>query len=326
MKLAWVMCLGLAAIAVANAREEKKPALKKPSSVNKATNAVAKKDREKKSSAEEDAKEKKPEDSALEALLIAKPKYVERRPDSFLNDPQGLLGVGEREERSAFLNYHAGDSAIDLYVYLYQTDQEIPKDWYDAGWVDKIFNRDRQAVVVFYHVGKPQRSEMRVTRKLAEKVSLPERNRAIENAVMQALKKTDNAGQLEAFLVQMSIRIYWMERIMRGEHQDGSTVSAQDKPTALKSEAKGHEKIRLLWEKISPFVTPAVVTLVSVLMFWMAVIIARRRARYRFPEFEVEPRLGGPHAAGVGAVISFGRAAPSPAFQREQLPEYLRRM
>ena len=53
--------------------------------------------------------------------------------------------------------------------------------------------------------------------------------------------------------------------------------------------------------------------------------VLRRRARYRFPEFEVEPRLGGPHAAGVGAVISFGRAAPSPAFQREQMPEYLRR-
>ena len=30
-------------------------------------------------------------------------------------------------------------------------------------------------------------------------------------------------------------------------------------------------------------------------------------------------------ALGVGAVISFGRAAPSPAFQREQLPDYLRR-
>ena len=52
----------------------------------------------------------------------------------------------------------------------------------------------------------------------------------------------------------------------------------------------------------------------------------RRRARYQFPEFDVEPRLGGAHAAGVGAVISFASAAVTPASQRDQVPDYLRRM
>jgi hypothetical protein len=51
----------------------------------------------------------------------------------------------------------------------------------------------------------------------------------------------------------------------------------------------------------------------------------KRRARYRFPDFEVEPRLGGAHAAGVGAVISFASAAVPPASQRDQMPDYLRR-
>ena len=51
----------------------------------------------------------------------------------------------------------------------------------------------------------------------------------------------------------------------------------------------------------------------------------RHRARYRFPDFEVEPRLGGSHAAGVGAVISFASAAVPPASQRDQVPDYLRR-
>jgi hypothetical protein len=51
----------------------------------------------------------------------------------------------------------------------------------------------------------------------------------------------------------------------------------------------------------------------------------RRRARYRFPELDVEPRLGGAHAAGVGAVISFASAALPPASQRDQVPDYLRR-
>jgi hypothetical protein len=54
--------------------------------------------------------------------------------------------------------------------------------------------------------------------------------------------------------------------------------------------------------------------------FWL-----QRRARYRFPDFEVEPRLGGAHAAGVGAVISFASASVPPASQRDQVPDYLRR-
>ena len=51
----------------------------------------------------------------------------------------------------------------------------------------------------------------------------------------------------------------------------------------------------------------------------------RVRARYRFPQSEVEPRLGGNHAAGIGAVISFANPAIPPATQRNQVPDYMRR-
>ena len=51
----------------------------------------------------------------------------------------------------------------------------------------------------------------------------------------------------------------------------------------------------------------------------------RRRATYRFPELFVEPRLGGQHAAGLGAVIAFASADLPPASQRRQVAGYLRR-
>jgi hypothetical protein len=54
--------------------------------------------------------------------------------------------------------------------------------------------------------------------------------------------------------------------------------------------------------------------------FWL-----KRRTRHLFPDFEVEPRLGGAHAAGVGAVISFASATVPPATQRDAMPDYLRR-
>ena len=300
-----IIVLALAAAPVASAREPLK---------SKRENAAQQKT------------QNKPEDKpAADPLLDAKAAYVDKRPENFLVDPQLLLGVGEREERLTFLNYHAGDSAIDLFVYLYRAGQKPPQEWHDDHWADKIFGDSRPAVVVFYHVGTPQESTMRVTRQLAEKVSLPERGRALEDAVMAALKKPDRASQLEAFLVQMSIRIYWMERAMGGEKKEAAAAQLASKVTEKKSTAKGIEKFRPLLDLVAPYVAPGLSAMTTILLLWVLTVVRRRRAKYRFPEFEVEPRLGGPHAAGVGAVISFGRAAPSPAFQRKQMPGYLRR-
>ena len=97
------------------------------------------------------------------------------------------------------------------------------------------------------------------------------------------------------------------------------------KQTEKKSAANGIEKFRPLIDMATPYVVPVASAIFTIVLLCVLKAVLRRRAKYFFPEFEVEPRLGGPHAAGVGAVISFGRAAPSPAFQREQLPDYLRR-
>jgi len=51
---------------------------------------------------------------------------------------------------------------------------------------------------------------------------------------------------------------------------------------------------------------------------------ARRRS-YRLPEFEQAPRLGGGHAAGIGAVISFPSGGGPPTMQRDQRPDDPRR-
>ena len=310
MMRVWVIILALAAVPLANAREERNSKRENVAAADKNSKAASK---------------KAPDEPAADPLLDAKAAYADKRPESFLVDPQLLLGVGEREERLTFLNYHAGDSAIDLFVYLYRADQKPPQEWHDDHWVDKIFGGIRPAVVVFYHVGKPQESKMRVTRQLAEKVSMADRGRALENAVMAASKKPDRAGQLEAFLVQMSIRIYWMERTMFGEKKGEPEKPIAIKRTEKKSAAKGIEKFRPLIDMAAPYAVPAVSAISAILLLCVFKAVLRRRAKYRFPEYEIEPRLGGPHAAGVGAVISFGRAAPSPAFQREQLPGYLRR-
>lgn len=252
--------------------------------------------------------------------------YFAERPESLLVDPRNLLGSKEFEERLAFLNYHAGDSSIDLVTYVFKGDEDIPGEVREEELVERLFNEGRPAAVVYYHLGAPERSVLYLSASLTDAVPLAEQRRALESSVMQAMKEQEVARQFEAFLVEMSIRIYWMEGIFSGgiPAEQAGTAAVEPKP-AKSGREKIPDVIRPVietssrhWQWIAAGIGVSFSTLL--LIFWL-----RWRARYVFPEIEVEPRLGGAHAAGVGAVISFANAALPPASQRDQVPEYLRR-
>lgn len=258
------------------------------------------------------------------------PAYFDQRPESFLVDPQGLLSQVDYRDRLGFLNYHAGDSSIDLFVYVFKGEQDIPGEVREEELMERFFAEGRPAAVVFYYLGAPQRSVLYLSPSLTDAVSAAEQRRALESSVMQAFEKVDPAAQIEAFLVQMSIRLYWMERIIGGGPETvesslpaanaGTAVAPREKPESSK------------WASFQPWLVrakslamPVGVALGTLMAAFAAIAIVRHRAKYRFPEFDVEPRLGGGHAAGVGAVISFASASVPPALQREQVPDYLRR-
>lgn len=251
--------------------------------------------------------------------------YFAEHPQSFLVDPQGLLSPADYRDRLGFLNYHASDSSIDLFVYVLGGDQEIPSEVRDEEMAERLFNEARPAVIVFYYMGVPQRSTIYLSPSLTNAIPSAEQFRALESSIMQAVERTNPSEQFEKFLVQMSIRIYWMERMLSGTvdvAQNPSLAGAAEKSKAASVIPSG--KFHRL-ETLRKAVMPASLLLgllISAIGFnyWL-----RKRARYRFPDLEVEPRLGGAHAAGVGAVISFSSAAVPPASQRDQVPEYLRR-
>lgn len=251
--------------------------------------------------------------------------YFDQRPSRFLVDPQGLLSTVEFRDRTSFLEYHAGDSTIDLFLYVFGGNQDIPGEVREEEMIERFFSEGRPAAVVFYYLGAPQRSEVYLSPSLTDVVSSAEQRRALQSSVSQAFGKVHPEEQLEAFLVQMSIRIYWMERMLEGELEPGAEVPALI-PAGEAASAGGGKEIPWLEGVLFRWGVPAflLAALVSGLLgmaaWW------RSRARYFFPEFDVEPRLGGAHSAGIGAVISFSSAAVPPASQRDQVPDYLRRV
>lgn len=243
--------------------------------------------------------------------------YFESKPNRFLVDPQRLLGRADAREREEFLDYHSGDSAIDLYVYLLKADQELPAGRDAEQLVDRVFAGGRPAVVVHYYLGAPERAAIFLSPALDPVVSLAEQARALETAIERALQDATPSKQFERFIIQMSIRIYWMERLLeRGVSVDQQQAEEiQPKPESEREEALSNKQrlLRLAEEYAVPAASGAGLLAMLALIRWRI----RRRARYRFEDLEVEERLGGPHAAGIGAVVSFSSADLSPASQRD---------
>jgi hypothetical protein len=253
--------------------------------------------------------------------------YFAERPQTFLIDPQNLLSPADFKDRLDFLNYHVSDSSIDLFVYVMGKDQEIPGEAREEELVERFYSEGRPAVIVYYYLGAPQRAVIHLSPSMMDQISVAEQHRTLESSIIQALEKVEPPAQLEKFLNQLSIRTYWMERVIGG----GSMVTHTDSsapPILSKSRRELAKSAKLQWirEKANQVALPATVILGGLMMLFTIIYWLQRRARYVFPELDVEPRLGGAHAAGVGAVISFASAAVPPASQRDQVPEYLRRV
>jgi hypothetical protein len=272
--------------------------------------------------AEELAEGPEDEREVAEEYLAA---YFEAKPAGHLVDPQGLLATRESLDLEAFLEHHRGESSIDIYVYVFGADQRIPSDVREEEIVERLYSVGKPAAVIYYYIGAPQRSALYLSPVITDTVSAAEQRRALESSVMRAFGSAVPAEQLEAFLVQMSIRIYWIERMTEGTAVETmeSIPEGEDARPLPKKEAV-EEKVEIpSWMKLVGAVLAAgfggLLALGSAVMWW------RGRVRFRFPEFEVETRLGGSHAAGIGAVISFGSPAIPPAMQRKQVPDYMRR-
>ena len=276
---------------------------------------------------EEIAEEEKDEDEVGEEFLV---RYFEEKPVSHIVDPQDLLDDRQHKDLDAFMNYHGKDSSIDMYVYVFDANQRIPSDVREEEVVERLYSVGKPAVIIYYYLGAPQRSAVYLSPVLTDAVTAAEQRRALESSVMKAFVTSDAFDQLESFLVQMSIRIYWMERMIEGtadetmgtieavaDGEEGADVSATEvaPPPEIKIPA---------WMKLAG--AAAVAACGGLLAFWSLAMWWMGRMRFKFPAFEVEERLGGDHAAGIGAVISFSNSAVPPARQRDQVPDYMRRM
>ncbi len=251
------------------------------------------------------------------------PAYFANRPKSYLVDPQNLLSPLQSTDLTSTLETHSNDSTIDIYLYIFNTGQHIPGDVRDEETVERLYASGKPAIVVFYYLAEPQRATLYLSPSLTDHISAAEQRRGLNNSILQALDNPEPFNQLQAFSDQISLRAYWMERII--EDHPSPTTPSPPETTPIETETPSTFK----YPQISPEVRQILlISSLAVLLFlgtFIALKIKNIRRKFFFPPNKTEPRLGAEHAAGVGAVISFTKDSLPPAKQRESPPTTFRK-
>lgn len=250
---------------------------------------------------EQEAQEQKVRDIAPAMI----DQFFAKKPSSFLIDPQHVLTRQEYRDQLSFLKYHDSDSLVKMYVFVFEGHQVLPVGW-DAErlWMQH-FRHDGPTALVFYFNGQPQRTQLHLSPELMRSVGMAEKGRALQSAMNHALIKSQPADQLDGFCLQLSIRLYWMQKAW----QAGVIAPLEPDVPEFKTvptNSLSHAFVQW-WQKWGiVFSAMTAATFVTGTIHWMRL----RRRSYRFPERVAESRLGAPFAGGAGAVLSFHQNRP----------------
>lgn len=253
-----------------------------------------------------------PHDSAptpLSALQGITPEFIalceQTPPGEFLIDPQVNLPEIQAQAMREFLKFHAHDARIQLHVLV------LPKDkkWPDSLHFDRIASGSllaRESCLLVYPLSEPWRAQLFLTRSIYDHASDAFLRETLQACVTSALQTTDAQDQLHRYVVELSTRLFWLQKALAGR---GDPESADQKD--LTSVTHGREKAgsSISITSITLVVGGAVVMAAVVLL---AVWFGARRMRkgptkfvWYFPEPETIPRLGGAFTGGGGGVIRY---------------------
>ncbi|MFC5051662.1 hypothetical protein ACFPK9_13745 [Rubritalea spongiae] len=246
-------------------------------------------------------------------------KYFGQRPEGALIDPQQLLSMQERADLKYALDQHKEVSEIPMYVYLFDAKQQLPEGYTPQEVYDKSFVENEEPVVlVYYFMGAPSRSEFLLAGGASEEVPEWQVRELLWNSAHKAGEKSDIFDQLNGFVGQLSMRLFWVEEILNElRHQ-----FVQAGPAAEEGESQTHaktEKLKEVWDSmLAPHVMDVLMYVLISLLAAGAVFLIVYTRRYRFPENPSPQRLGGAVGGKSGGLLRYRDARVPPSMQRKQ--------
>lgn len=240
---------------------------------------------------------------------------VEAPVDTRLLDPASLVSETQREDITRFLEFHARDAKIDAYVLVIDRDQRLA-DGVDLSRVASGALVGKNACLAVYPLGEPWRVRLFMSSEVHDMVAPGYLAGLLEDCSRDAMQAGDSLEQLHRFTVRLSIRLFWLEKVLPAEK------AASSKPLVQKAASNPLPEI-LPAERAAPVAAVGSSWFRRVHSAWWCALIglvlavpagivwrARRKQFlrthvWRLPEREVPSRLGGTFSGGAGVSMQF---------------------
>lgn len=217
-----------------------------------------------------------------------------------LLDPNHELSETAVEEFERFLAFHAGDSHIPLTLVILNRSQKLPDKASLARFASGSVARGSSALVVCPY-GDPKRTRFFVSQPIRNAVPADYLNSLLENCIHDSLRATDPDEQLHRLLVQISIRLFWVQRMLPSEPETvmRGIVPVPEAPVTTLNEVlqpSGHG-FRWSWSWFGPALALALLALYAL---WRWHRFQMRHYQWLLPAGSepAAPRFGGASCGG----------------------------
>lgn len=227
----------------------------------------------------------------------------------YLIDPDALIPEIESHSMERFLEFHARDSAIPLYVIVMDRDRKLPSnielnEFAARGLATKT------ACLLVYPLGEPWRARLFANQSVHDLAPGEFLRETMRTCLEEAMLTSDTNDQLHRYSVHLSTRLFWVQKNLGTP----ATPDASPRNEQAISEVAAELKLPLT-RKMSSLETIAVMGLTGLLAAgagWHITRRLRERGQLRqqnrvwvLPEPETIPRLGGAFSGGGGGMIRY---------------------
>jgi hypothetical protein len=246
--------------------------------------------------------------------------YFAHAPVEFLIDPQRLLTEQKSNDIMRFLEFHADESKIRIYVMALGENQKVPADVNLEALHQKWFS-DSPAVLMLYFREKPELTQLVFNESIRNSLPKSVFDRILQNCLREGAVADLAPDQVEKMSIELSIQLYWLSRLMEQENKNDPSLAAastvhemiasEDAPELLREYAPGifiDERGKTL-SVILTFVFVlgglAVIGCVAWIVMWWRGRENVSGEPLLFPDFRIARRLGGEYCGGGFVSMSF---------------------
>lgn len=234
-------------------------------------------------------------------------------------DPQGILTTHEKSDIAYLLSEHQSQSPLPIYLYILDEKQKLPRSFLLDVFYSNVFN-EKPAAIVFYFMNEPSRTLSYVASNSKSTAQKGEIRDMLAQSAKIAYEKTNSLDQMEDFLGQISMRLYWIEQRLIDLKP---IIQSEKKETKKQPSPSAVDKLQSTWQDyVGEYTLLVIAGITLIISCLLGLFLYSKFRKYRFAYIPPNThRLGAPHGAAIGEPMCYKHINNPPSEQKKKLRE-----